>query len=300
MHGKSFKNMQSRKHVGTDMQSYIYQFSKVGTAKGGGGGGGDEGAGGKTNAGATTIQPLHKGEEGGGGAQAAGAGISAGSGAGAGAGAILPLPAEVLAEDPDAPDPQKAFPCTLCSKSFAKLRGLQTHTRQVHELQKYGADWKPSKKKTLPCPVCSRKYHDKESLWQHVVSKHSLDGDSAINPGPLTEAEQQIGEADVEFVPCNICGQAVPSAWHIDQHLEMLKPLCGMKAACMVCGRTFMEHRALRQHLNFCRLKDPEHETAEVIGQALSVAAEAEAKKEALNPVHWTSKGGVECHVVSL
>lgn len=39
-----------------------------------------------------------------------------------------------------------------------------------------------------------------------------------------------------------------------DQHTETLKPLLGIDASCLFCHRSFTEHRALRQHLNFCRL----------------------------------------------
>ena len=101
------------------------------------------------------------------------------------------------------------------------------------------------------------RYHDKEALWQHMVSKHSYDTAIEVPKGPLMEAESTFngGDSETDFVPCEVCAQAVPTIWHMDQHLEMLKPICGMKALCKVCGRTFIEHRALRQHLNFCRLK---------------------------------------------
>ena len=39
-----------------------------------------------------------------------------------------------------------------------------------------------------------------------------------IPQGPLTEAEEELGEVDVEFEPCSVCGQAVPVQWHMDQH----------------------------------------------------------------------------------
>jgi hypothetical protein len=103
------------------------------------------------------------------------------------------------------------------------------------------------------------RYHDGEALWQHIVSKHSFDGGAAAFPkSPLTEVELEMGgEAEVDFFPCAVCGQAVPAHWHMDQHLEMLKPLCGMIAECKVCAKPFIEHRALRQHLNFTDLSRP-------------------------------------------
>ncbi len=72
--------------------------------------------------------------------------------------------------------------------------------------------------------------------------------------GPLTDIEISEG-VDVTFVPCDVCGQAVPATWPMRQHRETLKPLVGIRAECIMCSRTFTEHRALRQHLNFCRIK---------------------------------------------
>jgi hypothetical protein len=47
----------------------------------------------------------------------------------------------------------------------------------------------------------------------------------------------------------------MPGHWQIEQHLETLKPLVGMRAECLECHKVFTEHRALSQHLNFCRLE---------------------------------------------
>jgi hypothetical protein len=88
------------------------------------------------------------------------------------------------------------------------------------------------------------------------------------------ELEAQLMGEQVEFIGCPVCSQAVPKSWHIDQHLEMLKPLCGMKAECMVCGDFFIEHRALQQHLNFCRLKA--NAAASTVGGSNSTATTTE------------------------
>ena len=50
----------------------------------------------------------------------------------------------------------------------------------------------------------------------------------------------------------------------MEQHLETLKPLIGMRATCLKCARFFTEHRALSQHLNFCRV--PVEEKSLVLG----------------------------------
>ena len=50
------------------------------------------------------------------------------------------------------------------------------------------------------------------------------------------DAEDLTGD-DTHWVPCQVCGQAVPSHWQMGQHLETLKPLIGMKAICMICNK---------------------------------------------------------------
>eukprot|EP01147_Barroeca_monosierra_P004961 gene4961-8733_t len=152
-----------------------------------------------------------------------------------------------------APLPAK-FACPHCAKYFPLKRGLQTHIRQVHELKKYG-DWKPSMPKKFKCESCDKKFHDSEALWQHTISKHS----STPVPSPqqpLTLSEE-FTNMSIHYIPCPVCGQAIPDYWHIEQHLEMLKPLIGIRATCKLCSKVFTEHRALDQHLNFCRVSIP-------------------------------------------
>eukprot|EP00392_Amoebophrya_sp_AT5.2_P004539 g4547.t1 len=57
------------------------------------------------------------------------------------------------------------------------------------------------------------------------------------------------------FYSCGICGQAVPSHWSVHDHVMTLRPLLKLDLECDLCGKKFIEHRALRQHLNYCRAK---------------------------------------------
>lgn len=101
------------------------------------------------------------------------------------AGRAPPIP-EVVADKPrkKGNGPEKdlgaggagQFACKECHRQFTSARGVRTHTRQVHELMKYGEGWSADRPKTLACPGCERKFHDPEALWQHRVSKHSRDG----------------------------------------------------------------------------------------------------------------------------
>eukprot|EP00911_Craspedida_sp_UC1_P000067 UC1_evm1s56 len=180
--------------------------------------------------------------------------------------------------------PAGAFKCTHCDRSYTSERGRDMHIKEVHIEMRYGENWRgvgsstsshePSlsggseggkttrrkttmKKSMFICPECAKEFHDAEALWQHRVAKHSHDGD--IRPqGPLTEDERDLGGRAVNYIPCTICGQAVPDHWPMSQHEETLKPLLGIDARCMLCDKSFTEHRALRQHLNFCRLRHGE------------------------------------------
>jgi hypothetical protein len=57
------------------------------------------------------------------------------------------------------------------------------------------------------------------------------------------------------FYACPVCGQSVPLDWTVEEHLETLKPLLGLNAECGICNKKFIEHRALKQHMNYCKRK---------------------------------------------
>eukprot|EP00812_Abedinium_dasypus_P009004 NODE_2725_length_887_cov_100.542067.p2 GENE.NODE_2725_length_887_cov_100.542067~~NODE_2725_length_887_cov_100.542067.p2 ORF type:complete len:262 (-),score=65.29 NODE_2725_length_887_cov_100.542067:86-778(-) len=57
---------------------------------------------------------------------------------------------------------------------------------------------------------------------------------------------------DEGFYACPTCGQSVPLDWSLLDHLDTLKPLLGVAVKCRICDKAFIEHRALKQHLNHC------------------------------------------------
>ncbi|CAD7962688.1 unnamed protein product [Amoebophrya sp. A120] len=78
---------------------------------------------------------------------------------------------------------------------------------------------------------------------------------SCTGPGAAALGSSIQPSTTSSFRPCEICGQAVPSTWTLDEHLRTLRPLLGLNLECDSCGKSFIEHRALQQHRNYCRLK---------------------------------------------
>eukprot|EP00121_Abeoforma_whisleri_P001926 Awhi_evm2s1724 len=62
------------------------------------------------------------------------------------------------------------FACSECEKSFSKQRGLDTHTRQVHELKLYEED----KANVHHCEQCSRAFKSRTAYQQHYLARHNL------------------------------------------------------------------------------------------------------------------------------
>eukprot|EP00730_Choanoeca_flexa_P015311 TRINITY_DN7005_c0_g1_i2.p1 TRINITY_DN7005_c0_g1~~TRINITY_DN7005_c0_g1_i2.p1 ORF type:complete len:474 (+),score=80.45 TRINITY_DN7005_c0_g1_i2:2-1423(+) len=160
----------------------------------------------------------------------------------------------------------KPYGCPHCPSAFTSERGRKTHVRQVHELKQYGDDWQPQRERKYKCNACRKKFADQEALWQHQISKHSQA--PHVKPqGAITDELEQLTQASTHWIPCPVCAQAIPDHWEMEQHLETLKPLIGQRASCLKCNRFFTEHRALSQHLNFCRV--PLEEKAVVLGDRL-------------------------------
>ncbi|KAJ3369032.1 hypothetical protein HDU91_000143 [Kappamyces sp. JEL0680] len=156
------------------------------------------------------------------------------------------------------PPPPSDLKCTYCHKQMANPRAWHQHVHTVHELQKFGQDWTPDRPKTLTCPDCPKRFADQEALFQHKTNKHT-----SINPADLPSSiDAQKGlsatqTGDYEYVPCPVCGQScIRQDWGMELHLESLKPAMGMAMSCPLCPGKFIEQRALYQHFKFCRAKN--------------------------------------------
>ena len=162
---------------------------------------------------------------------------------------------------------QNEFFCDLCGKGFKKAQGVFTHKKQVHEMKKYGNDWKIAGQ-DLSCDVCAKKgFPCDDALWQHKIATHTED----VNiPHPSRDGDVQLTPEEAaktyDYYPCEICGMSVSSHpdWGMSAHLESLKPIVGLELPCGQpnCDKVFIEQRALRQHRNFCRRsQQPEQRT---------------------------------------
>jgi len=149
----------------------------------------------------------------------------------------------------------KTFTCEECKKSFSTSQGLCTHRRQVHELNKYTKFVTETEEGILECDQCDKKFNDEEARWNHKISKHGEVRHGGFdNLFPNEEAKKAHHDGREGFTACEVCGQAVPDGWGMEQHEEALKPIVGLQAKCLLegCGKTFLETRALIQHIAYC------------------------------------------------
>jgi Zn finger protein HypA/HybF involved in hydrogenase expression len=145
--------------------------------------------------------------------------------------------------------------CPHCQKQLFSVRGYQQHVHMVHILKKFG-DWKPDRPKEMQCKQCEKRFADADALAQHEINKHT-----SVDVAELPELFQTVlnvkGEEEYQYYPCPVCGQScVNQEWGMDLHLERLKPVLGLNMKCPQCPNTFIEQRALLQHIKFCRIKN--------------------------------------------
>jgi hypothetical protein len=216
-HGASFKNSKTKRHVGTMMKSFVFEF---GFGKG-------------IEATEDILKELYEGRP-------------------------FPSVQSVQAfprknRKTAKPVPPSDLRCIVCEKQLMSAWGYIQHFHMVHELEKYGKDWKPIRPPALECQSCGRKFVDQESLWQHETSKHI-----EIDLKPVNDLSCDFKDLELDdhydFVACDVCGQSCIRN-RIDLHLDSFKPLMGLDAKCTICQASFIEHRALLQHYKFCSLK---------------------------------------------
>ncbi|RQM28353.1 hypothetical protein B5M09_006216 [Aphanomyces astaci] len=146
-------------------------------------------------------------------------------------------------------NPEWEFACDECGgKRFATLQGHKTHMRMVHELNLK----RKRPDSTFSCAAChGREFADEEALTQHRLAKHGKD--STIRPDwHQNHHPKRTSLLPTEANVCAICRDSFESQADLDGHWTTLQPILVEKVPCGTCSKTFEDHRALRQHQNFC------------------------------------------------
>jgi uncharacterized C2H2 Zn-finger protein len=182
------------------------------------------------------------------------------------------------------------FPCPHCNKSFREERSRKNHINSVHPDGNDGCDedtikkrkWEGGKvdnqkrQQTYACSLCQDKdghgpriFKSAQALEDHRKAKH-LAAHPFIQPDwhrPNTSDEQQQqGAAITKPITsyCEICGVSLPGEKARRDHLQAFLPsdiaIAESKGAtavplsyqCNYCQKAFREHRAQKQHENYC------------------------------------------------
>lgn len=114
------------------------------------------------------------------------------------------------------------FECNTCGKTFRSAQGLGTHTRQVHELNKY------SDETLVECHLCGKSFKGAIHLEKHIRGIHV-----ESKPGKSVST-------DVQTQMCAICKST--------RHTEFVTRKVPESFPCESCPRIFRELRAVTQH----------------------------------------------------
>lgn len=160
--------------------------------------------------------------------------------------------------------------CDLCDKLLPDLNALRQHQISKHQISSPPASNQhaPSDVDSLRLPAAGGDSHlvRDQPAWKTAQDTTALHHSSQISTTKVSpehlaalraEGVSQIWQ-DEGFFSCPICKQAVPLDWTLGKHFATFAPLLGGGLSCELCGKVFIEHRALKQHMNFCRLKHNE------------------------------------------
>lgn len=159
--------------------------------------------------------------------------------------------------------------CPACDKRFSWFGSCRNHYHIIHELGLYPLD---DQKYECTHEKCKKIFSRLADYNQHMLIKHSVlsdDEKKAIwKDGTAKFIHKNSGKDEpfdsaYNYTPCQVCGQAVVVFerdgvdYGMKLHLEQLKPVIGMRMQCPrpSCDshKTFMDHRALEQHFLQCR-----------------------------------------------
>ena len=142
-------------------------------------------------------------------------------------------------------------PCTLCSRSFQRIKSLQMHMRS-HNVPDFAI------KKHHICRFCGRTFTETGNLRRHVRThtgekpyKCKACGKHFSERGNLRKhMRTHTGEKPYS---CDICGKHFSRSDHRKSHVEKhaAKPYC-----CPLCKRMFADSVTLRSHINSLHYAD--------------------------------------------
>lgn len=116
--------------------------------------------------------------------------------------------------DPTTCRPAAAHVCGACGKEFTCAQGLRTHTRQVHELRKYGSSWEPEQEARERCPECGRGFGDLEAVRQHRLAAHdAASPGAAAAPSSATSSASPPPTSSPVASPSSAASPSPRAAW---------------------------------------------------------------------------------------
>jgi uncharacterized C2H2 Zn-finger protein/ribonuclease HI len=184
-----------------------------------------------------------------------------------------PPPAE---PPPEAPEPEGAFRCDLCMKSYGTQLGLKQHHARQHTQRALRPGY-------LQCPKCATTCKGEYNLTQHINRNHSAEAEARRvqnrpNLPPLRPAP-----AETEF-QCPTCPIILRSAETLSLHRRTAHPEVDAlpppadRPRCE-CGYDFPTVNSRRTHRIHCavwkRLRDAERRAAEQAREQAAVAPAA-------------------------
>jgi uncharacterized C2H2 Zn-finger protein len=169
-------------------------------------------------------------------------------------------------------DTEATWQCLHCDKCFRSEGAVQTHCYMVHILCSSNSgssdvDAATTEAPTalredhlsLRCSICDAKFRAEISLVDHMVNKHGKHSTALAKPsfddqvaGNETVAQDKAGET----YECTICGLRFQVEDELRRHVEAgWQPRDNDQRLCDICGKTFGNERAWRQHRNYCEVK---------------------------------------------
>lgn len=135
--------------------------------------------------------------------------------------------------------------CELCNRTFAKLKYLRKHIREIHE--------NDSK---FVCKTCGKKFNRKANLMEHELihqGKYLAQCKTCGNSYRTTSALRLHQRTHTGEKPykCDICNEKA-YAYNTDlkRHKRSVHGILGTSYPCTICPKVYYEPKLLKNHMN--------------------------------------------------